>query len=397
MGRNPFSLLFLKSKTHQLKTLSIFLFIICSTVVYSQTDITELGALPQQVFENSGLIFFNGNLITHNDSGNAPELYEIDSNTLAITRTITITNADNIDWEDMAQDDKFIYIGDFGNNNGDRQNLRILKIAKSDYTNSDTVTAQSIDFIYEDQTDFTTTSDSDFDAEALFVLDGELIVLTKQWQAQGTTAYRVPNFSGAFLAERIDSYQVDGLITGAAYNETTNQLSLVGYSQFLFPFYVLVEDVQSSTIFGGSKTKTNLSIGQAQIEAITFEGDQFYISSEEFSNPPLVNSPSRLFTFTLDNEEEANPPDDNPDESDSTNEELLAYKTFGSQSLNYRLNTQRAITGMGIFDLSGRMVMYEPLESISTEPIDISSYNQSIYYLTFFLIDEAISVPFFKD
>ncbi|MDT0607333.1 T9SS C-terminal target domain-containing protein [Croceitalea rosinachiae] len=381
-----------------MKTQIWILLLICANMGWSQTDITEVGALPQQVFETSGLLSYNGKLITHNDSGNAPELYEIDVNTLEITRTVTITNVDNIDWEDIAQDNNYIYIGDFGNNNGDRQDLSILKIAKSDYNNNDTVTAETIDFIYEDQTNFITTENSDFDAEALFVFGDELIILTKQWQQQGTTAYKVPNLSGAFLAERMDSYQVDGLVTGAYFNENTNLLSLVGYSQFLFPFYALIENVDSNTIFSGNKIKSNLSIGQAQVEAITLiDSNQFYISSEEFSNPPLVNSSSRLFTFTLDNEVEENPSEDNPIEESPIDEELLAYKTFGSQNLNYRLNTERPITGMGIFDISGRMVSYVPLEELSTAPIDISIYNQSIYYLTFFLIDDAISVPFFRD
>ena len=380
-----------------MKTTVCILLFFGSSFLWSQSDITEVGNLPQLIFETSGLLSYNGKLITHNDSGNASELYELDVNTLQITRTVTITNAENVDWEDLAQDSNFIYIGDFGNNSGDREDLSILKIAKSDYDNSDSVTAETINFLYEDQTDFITTTDSDFDAEAFFSLGDNLIILTKQWQQNGTVAYRVPKLPGAFLAERLDSYQVDGLVTGATYDENTNQLSLVGYSQFLFPFYVLIEDIQNNTIFGGDKTKTNLTIGQAQVEAITlFDNNQFYISSEEFSNPPLVNSPSRLFTFTLDSEQEENPPEENPN-GENQEEELLVYKTFGSQSLNYSLNTNRAITGMGIFDISGRMITYVPLERLSDSPIDITQYNQSLYYLTFFLIDDAISVPFFRD
>ncbi|MDT0621295.1 hypothetical protein [Croceitalea vernalis] len=382
-----------------MKKLVYVILLFCSVQIWSQADIVEVGNLPQQIFETSGLLSYNGKLITHNDSGNAPELYELDITTLQITRTVSIANVVNIDWEDLAQDENYIYIGDFGNNTGDRQDLNILKILKSDYDNSDSVTAEIINFLYEDQTDFTSSEDSDFDAEGFFSLGDNLIILTKQWQQNGTVAYKVPKLSGAFLAERLDSYQVNGLVTGATYNQNTNQLSIVGYSQFLFPFYVLVDDVQENAIFEGEKTKTNLNIGQAQVEAITLVGaEQFYISSEDFSNPPLVNSLSRLFTFSLDSEEEENPPgEENPEGENTPDEELVVYKTFGSQSLNYSLITNRAVTGMGVFDVTGRMVTYIPLERISTDPIDISSFNQSIYYLTFFLIDDAISVPFFRD
>lgn len=377
----------------------LYMLVLWSSSLFSQENVEVLSILPSEVSETSGLIFHNGSLITHNDSGNSPQLFEIDTTSYQITRTVTISNVENIDWEDLAQDENYIYIGDFGNNSGDRQDLNILKILKSDYDNSDSVTAEIINFLYEDQTDFTSSEDSDFDAEGFFSLGDNLIILTKQWQQNGTVAYKVPKLSGAFLAERLDSYQVNGLVTGATYNQNTNQLSIVGYSQFLFPFYVLVDDVQENAIFEGEKTKTNLNIGQAQVEAITLVGaEQFYISSEDFSNPPLVNSPSRLFTFSLDSEEEENPPgEENPEGENTPDEELVVYKTFGSQSLNYSLITNRAVTGMGVFDVTGRMVTYIPLERISTDPIDISSFNQSLYYLTFFLIDDAISVPFFRD
>jgi hypothetical protein len=56
------------------------------------------------------------------------EIYEID--TLGnLIRTININSANNSDWEDITQDDlNNFYIGDFGNNNNDRTNLRIYKI-----------------------------------------------------------------------------------------------------------------------------------------------------------------------------------------------------------------------------------------------------------------------------
>ncbi len=361
----------------------------------AQSDIAAIGQLPELVKETSGLLFYNGKIITHNDSGNAPELYEIDPTELNITRTVTVNDVVNTDWEDITQDENYIYIGNFGNNNGDRQDLHILKISKSDYDNRDSVTAERIDFLYEDQVSFDTMENSDFDAEAFFVLGDDLIILTKQWQSQGTVAYRVPKLPGAFLAERLDTYQVDGLVTGATYNSATNELFLVGYNQFLFPFFVAIANIQTEAIFLGEKVKTNLSIGAAQIEAITlFGNNQFYVSSEEFINPPLVTSFSRLFSFSLDSEEEENPIDPIPI---STNEVLVVFKTYGAQTLSYSLNTDRIVVAMGVFDATGKLIKYVPLERIRTAPIDISSLNQSLYYLTFFLVDGELSAPFFKD
>ena len=46
-----------------------------------------------------------------------------------VNKTITITNARNLDWEDMTQDDfGHFFIGDFGNNDNMRKWLTIYKI-----------------------------------------------------------------------------------------------------------------------------------------------------------------------------------------------------------------------------------------------------------------------------
>ena len=111
--------------------------------------------LDPTVKETSGLIFFDGKLVTHNDSGDNPNLYEIDTVSGAVTRTVSISNASNIDWEDIAQDDDYIYVGDFGNNNGNRGDLIIYKIAKADFNTQTSVTADSILIQYAAQTNFT--------------------------------------------------------------------------------------------------------------------------------------------------------------------------------------------------------------------------------------------------
>ncbi len=372
--------------------------------LYAQNDVQSVGPLPQTISETSGLIYHNGKLITHNDSGNTPQLFEIDTVSLAVTRTVTIENAINVDWEDLAQDDEYIYIGDFGNNTGDRQDLAILRVAKAAYDRADTVSAERIDFFYEDQEDFMTTQSSDWDAEALFVLNDDLIVLTKQWQSQGTVAYRLPKLPGAFLAERLDDYQVNGLVTGATYDAASSELYLVGYSQFLSPFFEIIEGVTDNTIFSGEKTQTILDIGFAQIEAVEQAGATFYVTSEEFINSsPPISSASRLFRFTLDEddlppeEEEEEEEGENPfDGGQPNNDQLVIYKRFDSELLNYRLNTSRAIFGMGIFDTSGRQVQFVPLEELQGDSIDLSTLGPSVYYFTFFLKGKTVSKPYFK-
>ena len=161
----------------------IYVFIFVSGIITSAAQIVnpvEKFALPVNLSESSGAIFFNNRLVTHNDSGGENKLYELDTNSGLVTREITITNASNIDWEDITQDDSSIYNGDIGNNvSGNRTDLKIYKINKSDYLSSETVNAQTIAFSYSDQTDFTpkTANSTESDAEALVSFDATNLIL----------------------------------------------------------------------------------------------------------------------------------------------------------------------------------------------------------------------------
>ena len=90
----------------------------------NNTDINELSFvtfLDNTIEETSGLLLINENLISHNDSGGENTLYEFDISTGNISGAVNIDNSVNIDWEDIACDSDYIYIGDFGNNNGNRR------------------------------------------------------------------------------------------------------------------------------------------------------------------------------------------------------------------------------------------------------------------------------------
>ena len=81
------------------------------------------------VIETSGLLRVNDQLWTHNDSGNDPILYRIDPLDGSVLQMLAI-NVPNIDWEDITTDGEFIYIGDVGNNSGDRTDLPRQKSAR---------------------------------------------------------------------------------------------------------------------------------------------------------------------------------------------------------------------------------------------------------------------------
>lgn len=80
--------------------------------------------------ETSGLIKFGNSLYTQNDDTDK-NIYALDTLNGSIINTYSLSNLINIDWEEISQDNNYVYIGDFGNNaNGNRTNLRIYKLVK---------------------------------------------------------------------------------------------------------------------------------------------------------------------------------------------------------------------------------------------------------------------------
>ncbi len=366
---------------------------------YAQEGIREIGVLPGEVSETSGLLFYNGKLITHNDSGNTPQLFEIDTVSLRVIRSVTITNVMNTDWEDITQDENYIYIGDIGNNLGNRRDLAIYRVLKSDYDISENVLAERIEFGYEDQLDFQENANAnDWDAESLFVFNGQLIVLTKQWRTNGTKAYAIPIMPGSYSAKNVGSYAIDGLVAGATYSPDTETLFIIGYTRLLAPFLAKVGNLTENDIFNGNLERINLNLGFAQAEGIAVaNGNKYFFSTESFTstNPPITTT-SRLFSFqhgVVEIPEGENPDGEVPGEEEQNEEELILYRGFGSDILQYELRTAQQVFGRAIFDLNGRRVGQETNVDKSAT-IDISPFEKSIYYLTFYLQGKIISKPF---
>lgn len=270
-----------------MKTLLLTLstFFLLQSIWAQQID--SIIALPSFLQESSGLIYFNQKLITHTDSGGENALYEIDTLTGQILRTVYLENASNIDWEDIAQDENFIYVADFGNNQGNRTNLKIFIIDKIDFENTlnDSVSVAAINFSYENQTNFIAQNqNTNFDAEALIAKGDSLYIFTKNWINQETNVYRLPKIPGTFSAQLIDSFDVNGLLTGASINIENNQILLCGYTKFASPFLFEMKNYTASSFFSGDNIRTNATLkGSPQIEAICYsQNHKFYMSSERF-------------------------------------------------------------------------------------------------------------------
>lgn len=242
-----------------------------------------IDSLPDQLVENSGLIYFDELLWTMNDSGGKSEIYAYSPSEKKVVRVVKIMNKGNNDWEEITQDNEYIYVGDFGNNHGVRKNLRVLRILKQDILQSanDKVEAEEIAYNYENQTSFVYANrNHSFDCEAFISYRDSLYLFTKDWVNQYSYVYKIPKIPGEYEAELIDSFNTDGLITGASYNSESNTLALVGYNNY-DPFVWLFDDFKTS-FFDGTKTRIDLSAyNGAQTEGISFYGRDTILISEE--------------------------------------------------------------------------------------------------------------------
>jgi hypothetical protein len=276
------------------------------TIELSKNIIPErLGTLDQKIDESSGLLYIEGRLFTHNDSSGHAEIYEID-NYGRLLRTIKINGAVNVDWEAMTQDKDYLYIADIGNNRGDRKDLKIYKIVKSDFMHKNSVESEVIEIKYGDQKKFGYKNFSTpYDAEAIISYGEKLYIFTKNWKNRVTKVYAVSKEPGTYKIEEVTAYAFDFVVTGATYIEKTDMIVLIGYSsRFMTKQKIVILDgFKDDDFFSGHvkviDLKTNL-LGFKQIESIANDGaEKVYITSEKVTNRFLGNHPASLFEIKL--------------------------------------------------------------------------------------------------
>ena len=268
--------------------------------------------LPAALDNTSSLFYWQGGLWTANDHGGLM-LYQLDTLTAAILTQLPA--ADTLppfsDMEETAQDDRYFYFGDFGNNHEClRDDLRILRLAKADLL-ADSSTGvppctslrfDTIFFTYEGYDPSQPGSDelpsTDYDCEAMIATSDSLYLFTKQWTSQQTTCYALPNQPGRHTARARGTAGVEGLVTGACYRPEQRLLVFSCYSVLCQPFVYILYDFQGTDFFGGEHLRLPLSnpIG-TQIEAITTaDGLHYYLTNERFSHLGITH-PAQLLSL----------------------------------------------------------------------------------------------------
>ncbi len=238
--------------------------------------------MPKGIPETSGLYFDGTTVWTINDGGNPAEIFglsniydsTIELNDNNIIKTQFPLPLKNVDWEAITGDDAFIYIGDFGNNPGNRKNLCIYKITKKQIQNNRVEIVDTIQFYYPEQTNFESRFFHNFDCESMFVKGDSIYLLTKNWQNRKSEIYRLPKKKGAYAAKLIGSFNPDFLITDAC---------LVNKNIYVTGYNLKGNQFIGSLNFGswdGFK-KQKIKMKPAQIEGICFIPNRGFILTTE--------------------------------------------------------------------------------------------------------------------
>lgn len=196
----------------------------------------------------------------HNDSGDTARIFAITAEGRSILPTYAkftrygderepgkeqwegfpVLYAENVDWEAMAIDERYLYIGDIGNNFNMRRNLAIYAISEIDPTASTrSAVIQKWPVHYPEQQEFP-PGNWHYDAEALFTADGELYLVTKHRESgkpgtfePGANLYRLgtrhTDQSNALLL--VDSSPMITAATGADLSPDGSTLAIIAYEE----------------------------------------------------------------------------------------------------------------------------------------------------------------------
>ncbi|MBA6157232.1 hypothetical protein H3Z83_11980 [Tenacibaculum sp. S7007] len=243
-----------------------------------------LASLSDELKEVSGIEKTNNSdlLWMLNDGGNSPTIYKVDLNG-RIIKEIAI-KAKNKDWEDLTSDEEGnLYIGDFGNNNNKRKDLRILKIKHQDLLTKNKVEVEKIHFSYPSQKKFPPKKkDRFFDAESMFYKNGFIYVFTKS-RVKGnygkTSLYKIPATKGNHVAEYISEFEscsnLHCWITAAAISPNGKKVALLNHQSVL-----VFTDFNDDDFFSGVVKEYSFN-HVSQKEGVTFKNNNTLFITDE--------------------------------------------------------------------------------------------------------------------
>ena len=206
-----------------------FLVFILVSVLQGYGPPTRIATIKNDdINESSGLVASRtspGAYWTHNDSGDGPFIYAIDTRGQSLG-TFRVTGATNRDWEDIASGPGpqanrwYLYIGDIGDNNSKRSEIIVYRVPEPQITAADKNTTKARPHATEPAEAIRLTyPDGPHDAEALLVhpSTGNLYIVTKTpFSKPGIYEATAPlTTAKSTTMKRIGELQTPSLLGGA--------------------------------------------------------------------------------------------------------------------------------------------------------------------------------------
>lgn len=239
-------------------------------------------SLDDKVVETSGLIYFENYFWTINDSGNENVLYKLDPKNGSVLAEFKVINSENVDWEELTQDQEYIYIADIGDNALARAEKQIYRIKKSELLQrmaGGNVNSEVIRFTYPE----VDGKNERFDAEALVSLNGSLHLFTKDLFE--SNHFVISSTPGKTTARFVEKFKSNGQVTGAALDSVSNTLIMVGYLGFGQRLFWEFKNITQSSFFANQPGVFSLGAvtETGQLEAVCFTAEKkVYLTNEQF-------------------------------------------------------------------------------------------------------------------
>ncbi len=215
------------------------------------------------------------------DAGNNNHLYGLDRDG-EIVKDVTISNAKNVDWEDLTSDNRGnIYIGDFGNNSLKRKTFTIYKVNVN--SNSKDLKADVIEFHLPKK-------EKTKDFEAFFLYENNFYIFSKE--TTNFKTLKVPNKVGKHKAVVISEFNLKGKknrITSAAISSNGKHIYLLNHDKVWE-----VSNFSLDSIFKG-KIKSLEFNHDTQKEGICLKNSSTLYITDEFKK----NKGGNLYEFKI--------------------------------------------------------------------------------------------------
>lgn len=256
---------------------------------YPSLSVYESYKLDSKLSEISGITFLRGKIYAINDSGNKNEVYTLDQNTFDVVSSQKVYGTKNIDWEEISSYNNTLYIGDFGNNAGNRKDLRIYKILP-DSINFKESQPGIIKFEYKLQKSFDLREykKHSWDCEAMVINRQGIWLFSKDWRDRTCHLYRLENQPRSKVSIRaIDSINLKYLVTGAFYNNAAGKIYLCGYEGG--NIYITVLATGEYINFSGEYTTYIIpELKHTQVESIFVKENLVYLASERSNSVQAI-------------------------------------------------------------------------------------------------------------